>query len=178
MKKSVLLLAALSISATATAQTNQRQAMGDHNYTYGELRFLDVDVNGGDGFQLGGSYDIGNDWILVGSLTSLDFNNNVDRTMLEFGGGFAWGYTDTFDLVGTLRLVWAEVDTPFGDDDDLGFAFSAGTRGWIVPNVEIRGSVNHINLDNSDTYLGRNGSVILQDHLSCLLESVRVNRQS
>ena len=116
--------------------------------------------------QLGGSYDIGNDWILVGSLTSLDFNNRVDRTMLEFGGGFAWGYTDTFDLVGTLRLVWAEVDTPLGDDDDLGFAFSAGTRGWIVPNVEIRGSVNHINLDNSDTYVQVAGDYHFTDQLS------------
>ena len=30
---------------------------------------------------------------------------------------------------------------------------SAGTRGMLTPKFEIRGSVNHINLDNSDTYL-------------------------
>ena len=30
---------------------------------------------------------------------------------------------------------------------------SAGTRGFLAPKFEIRGSVNHINVDDSDTYL-------------------------
>ena len=43
--------------------------------------------------------------------------------------------------------------TPGGSSDDSGFAFSGGARGLLTPQFEVRGSVNYINLDNSDTYL-------------------------
>lgn len=153
MKKLLLLLAVLSIPATAAAQTGQTGGPGELSYSFAELRFVDVDSNGGDGFQLAGSYELDGNWILVGSLTSLDFNGDVDTSLLELGGGYVWEYTDEWDLFGTLRLVWAEVDTPFGDADDTGFAMSAGTRGLLAPKFEVRGSVNHINVDDSDTYL-------------------------
>lgn len=153
MNKTLLLLTVLSLPATAAAQSGQNSAPGDLSYSFAELRFVDVDTNGGDGFQLAGSYELDGDWILVGSLTSLDFNGDIDTTLLEVGGGYVWDYTDDFDLFSTLRLVWAEVDTPFGDADDTGFAFSAGARGLLAPKFEIRGSVNHINVDGSDTYL-------------------------
>ena len=146
MKKLLILVAALSIQATAAAQTTYQQAPGEISYSFAELRFV-------DGFQLAGSYELDGPWILVGSLTSLDFNGDVDTTLLELGGGYVWDYTDDWDLFGTLRLVWAEVETPFGDADDTGFAMSAGTRGFLAPKFEIRGSVNHINVDDSDTYL-------------------------
>lgn len=151
--KKLLLLAALTIPATAAAQSNAQDAPTDRSYTYGELRFVDVDTNGGDGLQLAGSFELDENWILVGSFTSLDFNNNVDASLLEVGGGYVWDYTDDFDLFTTLRLVRAEVDTPVGDADETGFAFSAGTRGFLAPRFEIRGTVNHIDIDNSDTYL-------------------------
>jgi len=153
MKKALLLIVALFIQEAVFAQSNQRSPQRDLSYTYGELRFVDVDTSGGDGFRLGGSLELEGPWLLVGAFTALDFNNNVDSTLLEFGGGYVWDYTEDFDLVGTLRLVRAEVDTPGGSADDTGFAFSAGTRGLLTPEFEVRGSVNHINLDNSDTYL-------------------------
>ena len=153
MKKLLLLAAALSIQATAAAQTTQQSAPTDLSYSYGELRFVDVDANGGDGFQLAGSFELDQNWILVGSLTDLDYNNNVDSTLLEIGGGYVWDYSADWDLFSTLRFVHYEVDTPFGNADDTGFAISAGARGLLAPKFEIRGSVNHINLDNSDTYL-------------------------
>lgn len=148
--KKLLLLAALSIPATAAAQS---EAPSRLSYTYGELRYVDVDSNGGDGIQLAGSFELDDNWILVGSFTSLDFNNNVDASLLEIGGGYVWDYTDDFDLFTTLRLVRAEVDTPAGSADDTGFAFSAGTRGFLAPKFEIRGSINHIDVSDSDTYL-------------------------
>ena len=153
MKRTFLFIAVLFIQETATAQTSQQPSQSDLSYTYAELRFVDVDINGGDGFRFGGSYEFDGPWLLLGAITALDFNNNVDSTLLEVGGGYVWKYTDDFDLLGTLRLVRAEVDTPGGSADDTGFALSAGTRGLLAPQFEVRGSVNHINLDNSDTYL-------------------------
>ena len=166
MKKTVLLIVALFIQQTAVAQTSQRAPQRDLSYSYGELRFVDVDTNGGDGFRLGGSFELDGPWLLVGALTALDFNSNVDSTLLEVGGGYVWDYSEDFDLVGTLRLVRAEVDTPGGSADDTGFAFSAGARGLLTPEFEIRGSVNHINLDNSDTYLELAGDYYFTEQVS------------
>jgi len=166
MKKTLLLLAALLIQTTAAAQTNRQPLQSNLNYNFAELRFVDVDTNGGDGFRLAGSYELDRQWILVGALTALDFNNNVDSTLLEIGGGYVWSYANNFDLVGTLRLVRAEVDTPVGDGDDTGFAFSAGARGLLAPQFEVRGSVNHINLDNSDTYLQVAGDYYFTNQIS------------
>ena len=166
MKKLLLLLAALSIQTTAAAQSGQQKLPSDLSYSFVELRFVDVDISGGDGFRLGGSYELDGQWILVGALTALDFNNNVDSTLLEIGGGYVWDYSENFDLVSTVRLVRAEVDTPGGDSDDSGFAFSAGARGFLAPQFEIRGSVNHLNLDNSDTYLQLAGDYYFTDQVS------------
>lgn len=154
MKKVLVIVAAFFIVTTAAAQ---QPAQSDLSYSYAELRFVDVDVSGGDGLKVAGSYELNGPWILVGALTSLDFNNNVDSTLLELGGGYVWKYNRDFDFFSTLRLVRASVDTPGGDADDNGFAFSAGTRGYLTPQFEVRGSVNHINLDNSDTFLELGG---------------------
>jgi hypothetical protein len=166
MKKILLIIVALLFHGAATAQTTAPPMQSSLSYNYAELRFVDVDNSGGDGFRLGGSYELNGPWLLVGSFTSLDFNSNVDSTLLEVGGGYVWNYSNDFDLVSTLRLVRAEVDTPGGSADDTGFAFSAGTRGMIAPQFEIRGSVNHINLDNSDTYLELAGDYYFTEQFS------------
>jgi hypothetical protein len=166
MKKLLLVLAALSIHTTAAAQGTPQRSAGTLDYSFAELRFVDVDVNGGDGFRLAGSLELNGPWILVGGLTALDFNNNVDSTLLELGGGYVWDYTDDFDLFGTLQIVRFEVDTPAGDANDNGILISAGTRGLLAPQFEVRGSINHINLDNSDTYLQLAGDYYFTDQLS------------
>jgi hypothetical protein len=152
MMKAYLLLAGLLLQGVAIAQTVDKRPV-DLDYSYAELRFVDVDYRGGDGLRLNGSYQLDGNWLIVGGLTALDFNNDVDTTFLELGGGYVWHYSEDFDFVSTLRLVRYEVDAGGGDFDDTGLAFSAGTRGLLAPQFEIRGSVNHISLDDSDTYL-------------------------
>lgn len=149
MKKTTLLLAAF-VPAMAAAQDDGRTDLG---YTYAELRYVDVDENGGDGLRFNGSYDLGNQWIIVGGITSLEFNRDVDYTTIEIGGGYVYPYDDKVDLVATARFLRAEVDTPVGDADDSGIALSAGLRGLMTPRFELRGSVNHVHLDDSDTFL-------------------------
>ena len=150
--KSLALLAGLLVHGVALAQSTEppRRSL---NYTYAELRFVDVDSNSGDGLSFKGSYQLPNNWLIVGGVTSLDFNNNVDGTFVELGAGYVWDYKADFDLFATLQYVDASIDNPGGGADESGLAFSAGTRGMLTPEFEIRGSVNHVNLDNSDTYL-------------------------
>ncbi len=150
--KMLFLLAGLLVQGVAIAQTVEKKQT-DLSYTYAELRFVDVDFRGGDGLRLLGSYALQNDWLIVGSLTTLDFDNNVDITTLELGAGYIWKYSDDFDLTSTLRIVSTDIDAAGVSTDDTGFGLSAGIRGLLSPEFEIRGSVNHINLDNSDTYL-------------------------
>ncbi len=159
MKKALLVIVALFIQHAAVAQTSQRPPQPDLSYTYGELRFVDVDTNGGDGFRLAGSFELEGPWLLVGAFTALDFNNNVDSTLLELGGGYVWDYSEDFDLVGTLRLVRAEVDTPGGSADDTGCAFSGRSRS-VNTRVRSPGVSEPINLDNSDTYLELAGDIV------------------
>lgn len=144
------LFALLLLPALGAAQ---QAAPGDLSYTYAELRYVEVDENGGDGLRFNGSFDLGNNWLIVGGITSLEFNGSVDFTSIEIGGGYVYPYNDDFDLVATARFVSAEVDTPFGDADDTGIALSAGLRGLIAPQFEVRGAVNYVNVDESDTFL-------------------------
>jgi len=150
--KKLIILAALLAPGFAFAQSGGQQA-ADLDYSYLELRFVDVDSSGGDGLRFNGSYDLGNHWLIVGGLTSLDFNNNVDLTSFEVGAGYVWNYSNDFDFVSTLRYVNVELDNPIQSVDDDGLAFSAGVRGLLGPEFEIRGSVNHTTVGDSDTYL-------------------------
>jgi len=163
--KMQFLLVGLLVQSIAIAQTVEEQQV-DLSYSYAELRFVDVDTSGGDGIRFNGSFDLDNNWLIVGGVTALDFNNNVDLTVVEVGGGYVWHYSKDFDLVSTLRFVRSDVDNPGGGSDDNGFAFSAGARGLLAPQFEIRGSVNYINLDDSDIYLELAGDYYFTAQLS------------
>jgi len=163
--KMLLLVTGLLLQGIALAQTDEVQKV-DLSYTYAELRFVSVDTNSGDGIRLNGSYQLDNNWMIVGGLTTLDFNNDADATVLELGGGYVWHFSKTFDLLSTLRFVRANIDNPGGSSNDNGFAFSAGARGLLAPQFEIRGFVNHTNVDNSDTYLELAGDYYFTDRFS------------
>lgn len=149
--KTLVLMAGLLASSLAVAQTSQQTHTGGVNYNYLELRFVDVDSNGGDGLRFGGSVDLGNNWLILGNLTSLEFNNNVDATLFEVGGGYVWHYNNDFDFLATVQYVHIDVDG--ANDVENGVKFSGGTRGLITPQFEIRGLVNHTTAGDSDTYL-------------------------
>ena len=85
--KILVILAGLLASNLAIAQYSQQPQSGSLSYNYLELRYVDVDTNGGDGLRFAGSFDFGNNWLLVGSVTALKFNNNIDTTTFELGGG-------------------------------------------------------------------------------------------
>lgn len=159
------LLAGLLLQAATLAQAEESRPTA-LDYTYAELRFVDVDVAGGSGLRLSGSYELANNWLLVGGVTALDFDNNVDSLAIEVGGGYVWPYSQEFDFYGTVRLVRAEIDTPLGGANDNGVALTAGTRGLITSQFEVRGSINHINLEDSDTYIELAGDYHFTDVFS------------
>ena len=149
--KILVILAGLLASNLAIAQYSQQPQSGSLSYNYLELRYVDVDTNGGDGLRFAGSFDFGNNWLLVGSVTALKFNNNIDTTTFELGGGYVWNFSGDFDLLATVQYV--SIDVSGSGNDKNGVRFSGGTRGLITPKFEIRGFLNHIAAGDSDTWL-------------------------
>jgi hypothetical protein len=150
--KKLLLIAFIAQPISGLAQESQDAGSRDLSYTYAELRYLDTD-NGGDGLRLLGSYALDQNWLIVGGLTSLDYGRSVDVTTIEVGAGYVYDFREDFDLVGTLQFVDTDVDAPGGGRSDNGFSLAAGARGMVSDQLEVRGFVHHVNLDNNDTFL-------------------------
>ena len=66
--KILVLLAAVLVHGVALAQSPE-QPESDLSYDYVELRFVDVDTNGGDGLSFKGSYQFPSNWLIVGGIT-------------------------------------------------------------------------------------------------------------
>jgi hypothetical protein len=148
--KTLVLLMGLLASGLASAQYSQQPQSGGVNYNYLELRYVDVDANGGSGLQLGGSIDVGDNFLLLGSITTLEFDNNVDANLFQIGGGYIWHYSNDFDFLAMVQYVNVDVD---GSDGDNGVRFSGGTRGLIAPQFEVRGFVHYTTAGDGDTWL-------------------------
>jgi hypothetical protein len=170
MYRAIGLIALLFTHSAVLAQTAAEPTAGSSKlplrYTYAELRFVDYNDNGGDGLRLNGSWDLGNNWLIVGGVTDIGFNDNVDVTSWEIGGGYVWRYAPDWDIVGTARFVRADIDTPGGSSDDNGLALSGGTRGMLSEKFEVRGSLNYINVDDRDTYLELAGDYYFTPQIS------------
>lgn len=145
----LIIVALLLLHGAAFAQETRQPAL---SYTFGELRFVDVD-DGGSGFELGGSYRFTTNWIGVASLSSLDFSNSVDVTTFEIGAGYIYPFRDSWDIQANARVIRTEVDTRFGSGNDTGIGLLGGVRGLLVPELEIRGNVHYVNVDESDVFL-------------------------
>jgi len=160
----------LSLPCLAFAQDSSEPtlAASDLSYDYAQLRHVDLDEGNGDGLRFGGSHRLGDDWIALGEITSYDLDGNVDRSTLELGGGYVHGLDRNFDLITTLSLIHTEIDRPFpfGDSDDSGIGMSLGTRGMLTPELELRGSVRHVKLDDSDTFLELGGDYHFTERFS------------
>ena len=128
----------------------------DLNYDYAELRYVDVEIDtdggndaDGDGFEIGGSYQIADNWHLFGSYQTLDFDFNVDLKTLELGAGYMVPVNTNTDLVARLAYIDGEIDSAFGSVDDSGLGLSAGFRHLFSPQIEGRAFINYVDLDES-----------------------------
>jgi len=156
----------LVIPQITFAQTgSDTSAQTELSYTYAELRFVDLD-EGDDGLRFGGSYRLNDDWYLFGEISDLDLNRNFDQSSYEFGGGYIHELNQNLHLIATASLITAEIDGPSFDDSDTGIGLAGGVRALLAPNVEVRGAVKHINLDNQDTFLEIAGDYFFNEQFS------------
>lgn len=133
-------------------------------YTYGEIGYerLDIDNYSGDGDfgNIGGSFAVHDSIYLFASYSdgSIDGSpGDIDVSTFEAGVGYHYPFNDTVDLVLNAAYAWAKVDFDnFGNEDDDGYALSAGLRAMVTPQLELNGGGSYVDISDDDTaiYLG------------------------
>jgi Outer membrane protein beta-barrel domain len=160
MRRTLLSLAVASLACLPVASH-----AGDISYSYAEIAYVSTDIDDFDetfdGFALGGSVEVAENFFLFGSYTDqsgdfddLDFGNvDIDVTGWTIGGGYAYPVSDTMDLVGRLAYVSTELEASAFDNsgsvDDDGYSLGAGLRAMPIKQLEIEGDITYVDL--SDT---------------------------
>lgn len=165
MKKTLILAAllpALALPFTAQAQSSgDRSRASPFSYTYAELRYVDYDTDGGgslDGLRLGGSLQFQPQLFGVGALTMLS-DGPVDYETIDLGIGFRTALQSNVDFVAIGGLIFAEVDGPFGSNDDSGISLTGGVRGMMSPQFELGGYIGYVDV-GSDGDIGLTGEAL------------------
>ena len=149
------ILSGLAALAAALPLAGHAETM---NYSYAELGYIDANFDAGafdndvdgDGFALRGSLAVNPNFFVFAGYQDLDFDFDVDASLLEVGGGGHWPLSDKIDIVGKLGIVKAEVDVGQFDDDDDGFMVGARVRGAVAPKFELEGGFDYRNIDVGD----------------------------
>lgn len=156
MKKNLMpLLAAGALLAPA-------HALADISYSYGQLDYqmVDADNDDGDGFQLGGSFELTPNVFVLGEYQDGDFDSGLEYTAYRLGAGYHAPVNEKVDWYG--QFTWenyeVELDTPFGtaSADEDGFGLEGGLRGMVTKQIELNGHVKYVDLGDNidDTLIG------------------------
>lgn len=120
------------------------------SYDFFQIDFISGDIDNpdvdGDGFGLGGSVSIQENWYLFGEYSDLDFDGSVDLSLLELGVGYRLPMSDTTDLALSASYVSADLDSSFGSADDDGYGISALIRGMVSDQFELNGGISYVDL--------------------------------
>ena len=129
-------------------------AMADISYNYVDLgvQRIELDSGGidvdGDGFGIGGSFEIAEDWFLQAGFGTADFDFGIDLDQTVVGIGYKRPMTTTSDVYATVNYVRAEVSASgFGSADDDGFGISVGVRAMLTDTFELNGGLGYVDFD-------------------------------
>jgi hypothetical protein len=124
----------------------------NYNFIQAAYQEVDIDLGGGfdadgDGFGIGGSMAINDDWFIFADYSTFDFESVVDLSSLTIGGGYHAAVSDKTDWFATLGYAKAEIDVQgVGSTDDSGYAISAGLRSMVSEKFELYGSLGYADL--------------------------------
>ena len=132
-----------------------------YNFVQAGYQSVNLDLGGGfdvdgDGYGLGGSFEIGESLFVFASYGTTNFDYDVDLKELHAGLGYHAALTDNTDFFGTLAYVAAEVEaTGFGSVDDNGYGATIGVRSNVTDLIELFGEISYADLgDGGDTAIG------------------------
>lgn len=151
MLRSSLIILSLALSAAASAQEF------DYDYLslgYGNVEFDDAGIDG-DGFGVGGSYAINDDFHLFAGYSFADLDFDVDATTWDAGIGYHSGLSELVDLVASVSYEYIEFDVPgFGGADDSGLGLGLGLRFAASDRLELSAGINYVDFSDSGSDSG------------------------
>ena len=130
---------------------------GDLSYNFIELGYqkaeLDDDLAGisfdGDGFGIGGSFEVGESWFVGVGYSTIGFDFGIDLDQISVGGGYHAGLSDRTDFFAALSYLSVEVSASgLGSVDEDGYGVAIGVRSMLTDNVELNGSLGYSDLGN------------------------------
>jgi hypothetical protein len=147
--------------------------LADMNYTNLQVNYLDVEVGqgasiDGDGFEIGGAYELSERIHLFGSWQDQSLDFGIDGRSLEFGGGWTHSFSDTLDFIGTLSYVDAELKQGSFTTDDDGLALGGGIRTRLADSFEVDAGLKYVDFDESgsDTGLSLGGRYYFNESMA------------
>jgi len=149
-------------------------SLAEFNYTSAEFNYADIDLDlgpiniSGDGFSIGGTFEVADSFFIGGSYADYDFDFNLDGDALQLGGGYFHGLNEDLDFVATLSYVDVEVSGYGESASDDGLALSGGIRARLADAVEVDAFIEHVDMDkgDSDTGIGVNGRYYFGDEFA------------
>lgn len=156
MFRILTITAMLVTSAAALAETPS------YNYIEGSYQFVDLDIDfgsnvDGDGFGVGGSYELAENWHIFAGYSMIGFDFGIDLNELSVGAGYHADISDTTSFYANLAYVSAEIDVDtLGSVDENGYGLMVGLRGMVTDRLELDGNLSYVDLgDGADgTALG------------------------
>ena len=131
-------------------------AMADISYNYVDFSYQRINIDAtvfdvdGDGFGIGGSFEIAEDWFVQAGYDQADFDSGIDLDQTSIGIGYKWPTSNTRDVFATLNYIRAERSTSgFGAVDDDGLGLSVGIRAMPTDNVEVNAALGYVDLDDA-----------------------------
>lgn len=130
--------AAMLLGGTALAQ--------NPSYNFVEARYLDSEIRRVDGFGVNVQGLIAPQVYLLGRYSQLDFGPS-DLDTLQVGAGYRFPLERGTDLIGELSYIRTEA----GSGNDNGYGISAGVRHFFTSALEANATIDHTNIDRTNT---------------------------
>jgi hypothetical protein len=146
------------------------------DYSFVEGRFhldaeLDDGVDDGDGFRFGGSFLVTPEIYAFAKYDDMEFDDSdIDFSYLRLGGGYIYPLNATWDANVSLAYGYMEAEGPGGEEDENGYELSGGVRGMVNPQIEVRASLHHYDIEDSDTYITLGGDYYFMPNVSAGIE--------
>ena len=123
----------------------------DYNYLEAGYVSSEIDAGGvdidGNGLSIRGSWELQNNFQIVGSYTAQDYDGGIDVSVFQIGGGWHKPLSEKMDLITSLTWIATEVN----NIDDNGLGIEIGLRGMAAPKVELEAALQYADVGNADT---------------------------